>query len=225
MTQPLSLIIFDCDGTLVDSKALIVAAMQRAFEAVELTPPAPEEITRIVGLSLHHAIEALGVENNPATIAAIGEGYKAAYTHLRDVMGTDEPLFPGIAELVTDLGKQQHNLLGIATGKSMKGVNTLLQRHNWHGLFQTIQTADNAPSKPAPGMITNALKETGVDPARTLMIGDTSFDMAMAKSAGISAIGVSWGHHKPEELSAHGATRIVDDVPGLETAIQQVLKS
>ncbi|GJL99281.1 MAG: haloacid dehalogenase [Methyloligella sp.] len=221
-------ILFDCDGTIVDSEALIVRAMQDAFEAQSLVAPSPQEIQQIIGLSLPIAVEVLcmpfeNVEVNQSLIENIGEGYKASYQHLRDELGHPEPLFEGTHELLARLKAQDDVFLGIATGKSMKGVQGLLKRFELEDVFHTIQTACNAPSKPHPGMIEQALKETGAEAHRTVMIGDTTFDMEMAQNAGVPSIGVTWGHHEKEELLPFAPKMIVDEFSDLLSAIQETL--
>lgn len=212
------LILFDCDGTLVDSKTLIVRAMQTAFEKADQKAPSPRAIERVIGLSLSHAISNLGLK--PGSLASeISNNFKVAYAHHRDVLDTPEPLFSGAGALIQNLAAMDHILLGIATGKSKKGVESLFERHHWHNHFITIQTADNAPSKPHPGMIEAAMAETGIDRQRTIMIGDTSYDMEMARAAGSHAIAVTWGHHEIDELSAHGPQHIVETMQELSNAI------
>lgn len=221
-------ILFDVDGTIVDSEALIVRAMQDAFEAQSLAAPAAKEIQQIIGLSLPIAVEVLcmpleGVQVNEDLIDCIGEGYKTSYQHLRDELGHPEPLFEGTLELLDRLKSQDEILLGLATGKSMKGVQSLIERFELKGYFHTIQTSCNAPSKPHPAMIEQALRETGVDAHRTVMIGDTTFDMEMAQNAGVPSIGVTWGHHEREELLSFGPRVIVDEFSHLLSAIQETL--
>ena len=221
-------ILFDCDGTIVDSEALIVQAMQIAFQEASLEAPAAHAIQQIIGLSLPIAIEALGFETerrvfNPALIDKISDGYKRSYQHLRDELGHPEPLFDGTVELLERLSKVDDIFLGIATGKSMKGVQGLLERYELASYFHTIQTTCNAPSKPHPGMIHQALQETGVDLHRTVMIGDTTFDMEMARNAGVPAIGVTWGHHEVDELLPFEPKVIVDEFADLAGAIKDTL--
>lgn len=217
-------ILFDCDGTIVDSEALIVTAMQMAFEGLSMEAPSSPEIRQIIGLSLPIAIEALGVDADRELIEKIGEGYKQSYQHLRDELGHPEPMFEGAIDLIHRLSEIDDVLLGIATGKSMKGVERLLKRFDLEPYFHTIQTADNAPSKPHPAMIEQALSETGVELHRAVMIGDTTFDMEMAQNAGVDAIGVTWGHHDIEDLVPFNPKLIIDDFAQLETAIKDTLK-
>lgn len=205
----MKLYIFDCDGTLVDSQHLIVEAMNMSFRAngVELLPR--EEILSIVGLSLPLAIETLMPDEPPYMIAAVTDGYRDAFTVLRKDPRNHEPLYDGIRQVVETLAARDDAVLGIATGKSIRGVDRLLDRMGWTSHFVTIQTADTHPSKPNPSMIETAMREAGAEPGNTIMIGDTTFDMQMARNAGVSALGVSWGYHPVEALHAEGAHDVV----------------
>jgi phosphoglycolate phosphatase len=207
------LVIFDVDGTLVDSQDVIVAAQRATFAALGMKPPTRERSLSIVGLSLHEAFVALvGPE---APIKALVDGYKAAFQELRADPGMAEPLFPGAAEVLGRLSRREDVVLGIATGKSRRGVAHLLDRHGWERLFATIQTADDAPSKPDPGMLLRAMSEIGAAPEDTVMVGDTTFDMTMAKAAGVTPLGVTWGYHRPHALREAGAEGLVGSFPEL----------
>ena len=212
---PVRLAIFDCDGTLVDSQHHICVSMEQAFATAGLTQPPRNLIRRHVGLSLAEVIRHLLPEAEERLHQALVEHYRAAFFKLRSeqTMGT-EPLYPGIAALLETLIAQGWTL-GVATGKSDRGLAHILAHHGIAPLFATLQTADRHPSKPHPAMIEAACAEAGADPADSVMIGDTSFDMAMAVSAGVGAIGVAWGYHPPEELIAAGAARIAEDAAEL----------
>ena len=209
------LVIFDCDGTLVDSQHLIVAAMNRAFETSKMAPPPREAILGIVGLSLPEAIWRLSEGVEEEVVLKITDGYRDAFTVLRQDPAHNEPMYDGALNAVRELASRDDIMLGIATGKSQAGVRRLLERFDLKDCFETIQTADDAPSKPHPGMIERALAETGADTATTVMIGDTSFDMEMARNAGVAGLGVSWGYHPPEHLRSSSAYAIADDYPQL----------
>jgi phosphoglycolate phosphatase len=214
------LIVFDVDGTLVDSQDLIVAAQRAAFLAHGLEPPTRERSLSIVGLSLVQAMRVL-VPDGPAE--SLAEGYQTAFQRLRADPAYREPLFPGAAELLAELSGRDEVVLGIATGKSRRGVAHLLARHGWERVFATIQTADDHPSKPHPAMLEQALAETGAAPRDSVMIGDSTFDMAMARAAGIGAVGVSWGYHRPEALRETGAEAIVGSYRELRDHLRRTI--
>lgn len=214
---------FDVDGTLVDSQNLIVAAQREAFAAQGLEPPSRERALSIVGLSLQEAFTVLVGPEGP--VEALAEGYRHAFGRLRADPAYHEPLFAGAGELLAELGRRKEVRLGIATGKSRRGVAHLLERHGWGRLFTTIQTADDAPSKPHPAMLEQAMAAAGAGPARTVMIGDSTFDMSMARSASVTAIGVSWGYHPVEVLRQAGADAIVDSYAALRHHLLGWLRS
>ena len=201
------LIIFDVDGTLVDSQNFIVEAMGRAFRAFGLEPPTRERALSIVGLSLDEAFIVL--TGDAALSPKLSDAYRAAWQQMRHDPDYQDGLYPGAKECVEFLGKQPDTILGIATGKSMRGVRHLFEQCGWDGLFATVQTSDHHPSKPAPQMILSALAETGIDAKHACMIGDTTYDMSMAKSAGVRGIGVKWGYHPHEHLVEAGAECVV----------------
>lgn len=214
----LKLVIFDVDGTLVDSQADILASMAAAFASEGLDAPSREAVLGIVGLSLPVAIARLRPEAEPAQTDRMVEAYKDAYIGLRVAGGPEaSPLFPGIPALLDRLSARDDLLLGIATGKSRRGLTALLEGHGLSRRFVTTQVADDHPSKPHPSMIFTALMEAGVEAADAVMIGDTSYDMDMARAAGVRGIGVTWGYHRPEALVA--ASAIVADAEALARAI------
>ncbi len=201
------LAVFDCDGTLIDSQAAICAAMTAAFAAHRLAPPLPTAVRRIVGLSLVEAVGELRPTNDSALHAAIAASYKRAFHDLRAKGALAEPLFDGIAAVLATLHASGWRL-GVATGKSDRGLALALAGHGLSDLFVTLQTADRHPSKPDPSMLVAAMAEAGVAPADTVLIGDTSYDIAMARAAGVRAIGVAWGYHPVAELCAAGADAV-----------------
>ncbi|MCB8823406.1 HAD-IA family hydrolase [Microvirga rosea] len=213
----MKLVIFDVDGTLVDSQNIIVAAQHRAFAAVGLEPPSRERALSIVGLSLPEAFTVLVGADGP--VDELVKAYKADFNTLRADPANAEPLFPGVLDCLQTLRDREDVLLGIATGKSRRGIAHLLERHGWHGDFATIQTADDAPSKPHPAMILQAMAEVGVDARDTVMVGDSSFDMAMAHAAGVLPVGVTWGFHPVDALLEAGAQRIVHSYAELDSLL------
>lgn len=198
------LALFDCDGTLVDSQHNICAAMEACFTGAGLEPPPRERTRSVVGLSLVDAMRAILPDADPDRHAALAEGYKRAFQAMRASGLVEEPLFEGIAELIVAL-EADGWLLGIATGKSDRGVALCLDRHDLGHRFVTVQTADRHPSKPHPSMAEQAMTDAGAAPETTIVIGDTSYDMAMARAAGAHALGAGWGYHAPDELSRAGA--------------------
>ncbi|MCJ2033601.1 HAD-IA family hydrolase [Methylobacterium sp. J-068] len=209
----MKLIVFDVDGTLVDSQHLIVAAQGMAFAEHGLTAPSRTESLSVVGLSLPQAFRRLVGEDGP--IEGLSESYKRAFNILRLDPNYEEPLFPGMGDLVARLHARDDVRLGIATGKARRGVDRLIESHGWDGWFATTQSADDAPSKPDPAMLRQAMAETGIEPGATVMIGDTTYDMAMAVSAGVAAVGVGWGYHPTGALFGAGASIVVDNAVDL----------
>ncbi|WP_419826351.1 HAD-IA family hydrolase [Sphingomonas sp.] len=210
MSAPRRLVVFDCDGTLIDSQASICAAMDACFVGAGLPPPPRAETRRIVGLSLFEAMERLHPTGGGAVHAVLAERYKGCFQRLRDDGEVEEPLFDGILDALGLLAADGW-LLGVATGKSDRGLALALAGHGIGDRFVTLQTADHHPSKPDPSMLDAAMAQAGTTPATTAMIGDTSFDIAMARAAGVRAIGVAWGYHAPDELLAAGADAVARD--------------
>lgn len=208
-----SLLLFDLDGTLLNSADIILEAQKRAFEALAMPVPDRERGLSIVGLSLTEAFEALVGKDGP--VEDLAEAYRQAFFALRQAGGELESLFPGVDQLIGNLSRDGAHVLGIATGKSRRGVHAIIETYRWQGIFHTVQTSDDAPSKPHPGMIENACRETGIAAPRALMIGDSSYDMRMARAAGARSIGVSWGFQSPDILLESGADVIVDDFEAL----------
>lgn len=204
------LVVFDCDGTLVDSQHSICAAMDRAFEEAKLTPPERLATLAVVGLSLPHAMARLLPDAEPDFHDHLAERYKLAFQQLRRENAVSEPLYPGMADLVRALDADGW-LLGVATGKSDRGLALCLAHHGIDRHFVTLQTADRHPSKPHPSMLLQAIAEAGVSAETTVMVGDTHFDIDMALAAGTRAIGVTWGYHSADELVEAGAHGIAMD--------------
>jgi phosphoglycolate phosphatase len=203
------LAIFDCDGTLVDSGATIFAALKISLERNGLEVPPPEQCRRIIGLSLVEAIATLRPELDADRHIDLAEDYKRAFMDLRAAGRVEEPLFDGVIEL---LDKLEHDgwLLAVATGKSDRGLKHCLDNHGIHARFVSLQTADRHPSKPHPSMVQQAIADAGASPETSIVVGDTSFDMAMAANAGAAPIGAGWGYHEPEELIEAGAVAVAE---------------
>jgi phosphoglycolate phosphatase len=223
--SPTRLVVFDCDGTLIDSQHMIVAAMAHAFEAHGLAPLPRAQVLSIVGLSLDEALFALIPDEAADKRRSITQGYKDAFFHLRERPELAEPLFPGTRQAIEVLAARSDMLLGIATGKSQKGLRHMLETHDLERFFVTLQTADDAPSKPHPAMLEQAMREAGVDAANTILIGDTTYDIEMAVNAGAYAFGVDWGYHASTELSSAGAGRVLTHFDELSPALDALWPS
>ncbi len=212
------LAVFDCDGTLSDGQAGVVNAMEAAFAEVGETLPRRVQVRRIVGLSLPQAIRHLAPDLPDDRQLAVVQAYKDAFRRSRENGSLREPLFDGMGELLHRLHGGGWTL-GVATGKSDRGLTSTLATHGLAHLFATTHTADRHPSKPHPSMLEAAMADVLAEPHGTCMIGDTVFDMQMAASAGVRAIGVAWGYHEPEELLAAGAVAVADTMAELERLI------
>lgn len=212
---PLRLAVFDCDGTLVDSQHNIVAAMDAAWRAFGLEPVPGAAVRRVVGLPLVEAIASLHPEGCGDDHLTLSAYYKDAFRTLRERPDHREPLYPGTVEALDAL-ERTGTLLAVATGKSRRGLLATLDRHGLSDRFIVLKTADDGPGKPDPAMMLDAMAETGAAPEHTVMVGDTVFDIEMARAARTAAIGVSWGYHEPAELSAAGAHHVIDTFGELE---------
>lgn len=210
----MKLAVFDCDGTLVDGQAAVCEAMEAAFAEAGLPAPPRAQVRRIVGLSLPQAVRALAPDADPARQGAAVSAYKTAFRAAREEGRLEEPLFEGLRELLGELRAGGWEL-AVATGKSDRGLAACLTGHGIAGLFTSLQTADRHPSKPDPAMLAAALFEAGAHAHEAVMIGDTTFDMAMARAARVRAIGVAWGYHAPEELLEAGAEAVASTIDEL----------
>lgn len=212
------LVVFDCDGTLVDSQAAICRSMEAAFAAASLPPPDRNAVRRIVGLSLPQALLELAPEAPEEKRRHALEAYKASFRAARSKGTLEQPLYPGIAVLLRRL-HGAGRALGVATGMSDRGLVACLVRHRVRELFTTLQTADRHPSKPHPAMLEAALFEANAGAGEAVLVGDTVYDIAMAQAAGVRAIGVAWGYHDPAELLAAGAAGVAESAGQLEELI------
>lgn len=213
------LAIFDIDGTLVDSRAVITAAMKEAFIAQGYAPPSYDTTRSIVGLSLLEAIDKIAPRDaDHEKVKALAESYKDAFVQFRHDGAEHEPIYPGGVDLLTRL-KSDGWKIGVATGKSRRGLDALIEKHNFGNVFDAHYCADDGAGKPDPFMVEANLSALDVRPERAIMIGDTSFDMIMAVRAGVAAYGVNWGFHTEDEIKAGGANLIVNDMSELDQVL------
>ncbi|MEO6581994.1 MAG: HAD hydrolase-like protein [Sphingomicrobium sp.] len=201
------LAIFDCDGTLVDSAATIHAAVAESFAEHGLAVPPVEESCRVIGLSLVEAMAALVPDASHDQHLRLTATYKAKFIAARAEGRVEEPLFDGIAELLDALAADGW-LLAVATGKSARGLHYCLESHGIAQRFVSLQTADLHPSKPDPSIALQAMADANAGPGTTVVIGDTSFDMGMARAAGAKGLGAGWGYHDEQELLDGGAAAV-----------------
>ncbi len=219
----MKLVMFDMDGTLIDTAALITEHMTTTFAHAGLEPPTPEQSRRVIGLSLPNAMLQLLGTGDADLANTLAEDYRAHYRASLVSAEGREGLFPGCREVLDLLHERADTLLGIATGKGLNGVHRLTELHGIAEHFSTLQTPDHNPSKPHPGMMLRAMDEMGADKSQTVIIGDTTFDIEMGKAAGTKTIGVTWGYHDPRDLVGAGADILVEDYADLPAAIDNVL--
>ena len=220
----IKLAVFDVDGTIVDSEYTIVRAMTEAWRRSDLGIPMPQDIRRIIGLSLTDACAALIPWAPRTTQKALAEAYSDAWRTFSFLPESIDPLFPGVVDTLDRL-EDQGWVLGIATGKSRRGLMTVLEGNDLTGRFVTMQTADDNPGKPHPAMLLRAAAAVGAHLERVVMIGDTAYDMEMAVSAKTKAVGVSWGYHTLDELKSAGAQVILDCFDTLPDTLSSLIPS
>lgn len=213
-------IVFDVDGTLLDSQHTVVHCMGAAFAAHGLPVPEAAAIRATIGLKLDIAIASLLPEPERSRALDLVEGYRTAFFALQETPEHDEPLFPGTLEMLDALVHPEV-FLGIATGKNRRGLERVLKRHDLAPRFHNFKTADDGPGKPHPHLLEVAMAEVGAAPRDTVMIGDTTYDIEMACAAGCAAVGVSWGNHPVEQLLAAGADCVINHFSELE---QQLIR-
>ncbi|MGC6475081.1 MAG: HAD-IA family hydrolase [Parvibaculales bacterium] len=216
------LVLFDCDGTIVDSQQAIITGMAQAIREAGLTPPPDATILKSVGLSLEEAIASYLPDIAPALRNDILARYRDIAQEIANREDRGEVLFEGMSELIQTLAQERDTFLGIVTMKSRRGVKRVCQTHGFTEVFQVLKSADDGPGKPNPQLIFDAMAELGVAADQTLMIGDTIYDMAMATNANVLPIGVSWGYNPIEELQNYGAQHIVSTAQELKVLLEQL---
>lgn len=214
--------IFDCDGTLVDSGGTIHRALGLAFAEHGLPLPPRHQAQRVIGLSLVEAMAALAPDQDADLHQRMAQTYKDAFVTLRGAQQVEEPLYDGILPLLDAL-EADGWLLAVATGKSDRGLRHCLTAHGLHARFLSLQTADRHPSKPHPSMVLQALADCGAQASQSVVIGDTGWDMGMAKAAGANAIGVLWGYHDQAELLEAGADAIAEQPAEVKALAEQLV--
>ncbi|MGE4612164.1 MAG: HAD-IA family hydrolase [Paracoccaceae bacterium] len=220
----LHLVVFDMDGTLIDSQDVIIEAMRRAFSRMGRPVPTDEQTRSIIGLSLEQAVATIASDMSQAQASAGADLYRQSFIEMRAETGGEAPapLYSGARNALDRLHQQDNLLLGVATGKARRGLDHAYKSHDIGHYFVTHQTADDHPSKPHPSMLHQALLDTGVDVERAVMIGDTEFDMVMGKAAGFATVGVSWGYHSLDRLSAEKPDVIIDRFTELDEALSEI---
>jgi phosphoglycolate phosphatase len=204
----LKLIVFDWDGTLMDSEARIVDSMQGALRDLGLDPLSPGRVRNVIGLGLQEAVRELLPGEGGEVRARVVQSYRSHYLGSE---GTPTPLFPGAGEVVRELAARGY-LLAVATGKGRRGLDHALKASGLGPLFHATRCPDEAHSKPHPDMLEQIMDELGVVPEETLMVGDTEYDMQMAHNAHAHALAVCYGVHERERLMAHGPLACMADV-------------
>jgi phosphoglycolate phosphatase len=206
----MKLMIFDFDGTLVDSRKLILESHRLVFGEFGFAVPSEDQSLSLIGMSLELVLLQLAGPDAPV------DKMVATYQRLLPLLRADaayaEVPFGGAADLLSKLAEHDDVRLGIATGHVSHAIVPALERLGWQRHFCTVQTADKAPSKPHPGMVLQALNEANVNAEDAIMIGDTAFDMEMARAADVRGVAVSWGYHRPDRLHGAGASRVVNDM-------------
>lgn len=220
MSETLKLAIFDCDGTLVDGQHMIISSMKQASEKYGIAYPGDEQFRRIVGLSLLEAISRVFPDLTDNDHQLLKAEFIEHFQHLRTLNDYHEPLYDGVRDAINKLN-DMGVLLGVATGKSTRGLKKTLLNHGLENHFITLNTADDGPGKPHPSMINVALSEAGVEKENAIMIGDTTYDMIMAKNAGVKSVGVTWGYHPEDELKSSGAQHIIHHISELINLVKK----
>ena len=217
--------VFDCDGTLVDSQFVIAQTMNRTFEDFDLPALERQDIRRIIGLHLPEAIgELVGEAPSGTSFDEMAEAYKAHFFQLRESGDFFEPLYDHVKEVLKALA-DDNVVLGVATGKSRRVLEYILEKQGLRDLFSCLKTSDDGPGKPHPKILLDAMSEVGASPDATVVLGDTTFDICLAKNAGAGALGVDWGYHEGDELIAAGAAKLIGSFADVPDALEELWPS
>jgi len=220
----LCLVVFDMDGTLIDSQDVIVEAMGRAFARIGQPAPSAEQTRATIGLSLGRCVATIAPHLSPSEVEAGVEAYRQSFVEMRKESGAEAaaPMYSGAMAALERLHMQDETLLGVATGKARRGLDHAYASHGIGHYFVTHQTADGHPSKPHPSMLLQALRDTGVEAQDAVMVGDTEFDIEMGKAAGFATIGVSWGYHSLDRIKAAAPDYIIDSYSELDATLENI---
>lgn len=216
-------VLFDCDGTVADSCAMICEIMRMVFVKHGFEVPLDAETRAIIGLSLDTAIARLKPDVRVDEVGRMAETYRTIFRSARSEPKFRETLFPGMKALVRDLAAREEVCVGMVTGKSRRGVDAICKTHGMTDWFAVVRTADDCASKPHPAMVLESCDVLGLSPADALVVGDSIYDMQMAKAAGASALGVEWGTFAPPSLISAGAFAVAGSVEDLGRLIDQWL--
>ena len=217
-------IVFDCDGTLVDTQAAIIAATKAAFADAGIEIAAHLNLQRLIGLPLEEVVSRIAPTLDKSEISVMADRYRAHYDLLSKDVTYESRLFTGIEEVVMDL-RHAGNLIGIVTGKSRPGLYQVLDANGIFDLFDVLKTSEDGPGKPNPSLLLDAIRDTGSAASRTVMIGDTSFDMEMAVRANVMPLGVAWGYHEASELRQSGAINVADSAGEILAHVDTMMRT
>lgn len=215
------LLAFDMDGTLIDSLAAIVDASIEAFDGMPFETPSPDQVRQVVGLPLELCVEHWAPDANRQEVLELTERYRVAFRGQRARGDINERPYAHVMDTLHSLTHDEI-FMAVVTGKDRRGLDSVLAHHDFGHFFHSLQTPDNNPSKPAPDMVWTANTETATDVRDTVVIGDTSFDMEMARNAGAFAIGVTYGNHEEAILQRAGAHLLIHSFDQLPAALHRL---
>ena len=215
------LVVFDLDGTLIDSRAGLVIASRRAYAEADIAYPGEEALLATVGLLPEAMMARLLPDRSEATRQCLADLFRVHSLTLRQEQPALEQPYPGVDQML-DTAMEAGYTLAIATGKKRQGTDHAIGSFGWQGCFASIQTAESGPGKPDPTLLYNAMADTGLGRDRAVMIGDSVFDMQMARAAGLTAIAVTWGYNPSDVLRDAGAQHIVGDVSAIAPLLDRL---